>query len=222
MRALLFAGAMLAALPAAGQTLDRDLIEAMTGQWMILPADGRPGCVIDLGQVSIGPGTAATPSAACKLMIPPLAKVAGWTMQDGDTLLIDAKGAVQMRFMEDETTLLRSPDLKAPRYYMIRRIAGYDHVPPATELKRVWRIAQNGKRPCQITLGPIAPARGGVSGAVTASAACGAGSVPAKLTRWSRDDLNLLLSGPNDVLLVFSPAGKASYRATDGKWTLTR
>lgn len=222
MRPLLLAAALAAPLAAPAQTLDRDVIEAMVGLWSILPVDGRPGCDIQLGEVSIGPGTVATPRPMCKLMIPSMTKVAGWTLKDGDTLLIDAKGGVQLRFMEDETTLLRSPNLMTPKYYMIPKVAGYDHVPPALEQKGVWRIGRLGKRPCQITLGPVVQTKSGLNGSVTASTGCGTGSVPAKLNRWSRDDLNLLLWGRNDLLLVFSPTGKARYAADPGKWVLTR
>lgn len=214
-------GALLASGPTVAQ-IDRGILEAMVGPWTLLPTDGRPGCPIDLKIESIGDGMAAAPGPTCKLSFPAMAKVAGWKLEDGETQLVDAQGKPQIRFIEDETALLSSPDLIAPKYYLIPRIAGYDHLPPASELAGAWSIGQQGKRPCQITLGPAKRTRDGESGAVTANGACGPKSTAARLTRWSREDLKVMLWGPNDLMLAFSPTGKARYAAEPGRWSLTR
>jgi len=224
-RALLAAVGVFGALLASGSAtaqIDRGILEAMVGPWTVLPTDGRPGCQIDLKIESIGDGMAAVPGPTCKLSLPAMAKVVGWKLDDGETQLVDARGKPQIRFIEDETALLSSPDLIAPKFYLIPRIIGYDHLPPASELAGAWSIGQHGRRPCQITLGPVKRTRDGESGVVMASDACGPKSVAAKLTSWSREDLKVMLWGPDDLMLVFSPAGKARYTAQPGKWSLTR
>lgn len=224
-RLLLLAAAFVAPLPACAQ-VERGIVEAMLGPWTLLPTDGRPGCLIELAPDGIGDGASdsmrAVPDPSCKLTIPAMARVTGWKLVDGETLLVDAKGAVQMHFVEDETALLSSPDLIAPSYYLIPRISGYNRLPPALELSGNWQISRQGKRPCQITLGPVTRTHDGISGPVKASAACGARSVPARLTRWNREDLKVMLWGPNDLLLAFDPVGKARYAADLGKWVLSR
>ncbi|WP_404338551.1 AprI/Inh family metalloprotease inhibitor [Sphingomonas sp. MMS12-HWE2-04] len=218
---LLLAAALVAPLPASAQ-IDHEIIDAMVGPWTLLPTDGRPGCSIEFRRDRIGGAMRALLGATCKLTIPAAARVTGWKLDDGDTLLVDTKGAVQIRFVEDETALLSSPDLIAPQYYLIPRVSGYDHLPQARELVGSWQIAQRGKHACQITLGQVTQTPDGTTGPVKASPSCGAGSIPARLTSWSREDLKIMLWGPNDLLLAFEPTGTTAYVADPGTWSLSR
>lgn len=218
--AVLAAAMGMLGMPQARAQADRELIEATGGAWMVLPTDGRPGCSIELGGVSIGLGMRAEPSAVCRLTIAQMREVAGWRLEDG-VKLIDAKGQVRMQFVEDETTLLSWPDLTSPRYYLIRPIAGFTHLPGPLELGGAWKIGRKGGRPCTVTFNQeVLPGDAGAR-TLTPSAACGKTGI-GTLTHWQREDYHLLLWGPNDLLIRMGPSGAGRYSADSGGWMMSR
>ena len=212
MRGAIIVAALLAGAPAAAQEA---MVKEMAGAWQILPVDGSPGCTIQLTAARAGNESwRAVPATDCADKVPDSTKVVAWKM-DGDTLLLDAAGKPRMTFVEDETALPTSPDLANPKFYLVRAIAGYSHIPQAQQWGGAWRISRKAGPACTIVLDTAPQKRVDIS-------ACPKGaSVVSKLRTWSLEDLRLMLWGQEDQLLAFSPAGNGRWTA-DGDWSLTR
>ncbi|TRW15169.1 AprI/Inh family metalloprotease inhibitor [Glacieibacterium frigidum] len=221
---LLAAAVMASAVPAFGQA--PEIVRDMAGNWQVLPVDGRPGCTIMLTAKSAGAESwAAKPEASCATRLPALKNVNAWRLQDGVALLA-GPARVALSFIEDETTLLSSPDLIAPKYYMIRAIAGFTHVPQAGELAGEWTITQ-GRTACSIRLQGGAIGQSGTRVAKPAPACTGTAR---KLDHWWFEGLTLLIGGPDDRLVQFHPTGDTRFAgestgpngAPIARWSLTR
>ena len=137
-------------------------------------------------------------------------------------ILRDAKGRPIMTFVEDETGLPSSPDLQAPKYYLVPRIAGYTHLPQPSELVGQWTLRSRGRPPCLLTLTATpaissAPRRG-----IALGKGCAGKPLPARLTRWSIEGTKIMLWGAGDDLLALEPVGDDRYVAEPGAWVLSR
>lgn len=211
MRMIFAAAALTAATPAFAQEA---MVKEMAGTWQILPVDGTAGCTIQLTAIHAGVESwKAAPAPDCPTKVPDATRVVAWKL-DGDTQLIDAAGKPRMTFVEDETALPTSPDLTNPKYYLVPAIAGYSHIPQAKEWGGSWKILRKAGPSCTIILDVAPEKRVDASG-------CPKGGSVAKLRTWSLEDMRLMLWGPDDQLLAFSPAGNGRWTA-DGGWTLSK
>ncbi|PSJ39432.1 AprI/Inh family metalloprotease inhibitor [Allosphingosinicella deserti] len=212
--------ALLLATSGAEAQVGDEMIRETAGRWQIIPADGSPACSIVLTATPDGAERwRAQPEPACAARVPASRGVTGWRLADG-MVLLDARGRARMTFVEDETAVPTSPDLINPRHYLMPAVAGYTHRLQPAEWAGTWKIMQTGKRSCTITLRQAPPGNGGAAGTVTA--ACPRGSVPARLERWSLEDLKLILWGKNDLVLAFEPAPHGRWIAEPGAWSLAR
>ena len=211
--------ASLVSVPAGAQ-VSEEIIRDTAGSWQIVPVDGRPACTIVLSAERLGPERwRARPDPTCAAAVPASAGVTGWRLADG-TVLLDAKGKARMTFVEDETAVPTSPDLINPEHYLMPAVAGYSHRLQPAEWAGTWKITRRGKSPCTITLRQAPNPDGGLLGNVTST--CARGSVPARLERWSLEDLKLMLWGDNDLGLVFEPIANSRWTAESGTWTLSK
>lgn len=203
--------------PARAQEIVRD----MAGPYQIVPTDGGPACGIQLTAEPIGKAWRARPDASCAARVGASAGVVAWEPMDG-ILLLDARGKPAMTFIEDETALPASPDLQAPKHYLVPRITGYTHLPQPSELVGRWTLRRQGRAPCVLTFTATpayssAPRRG-----VTLGKGCAGSPLPARLIRWSMEDMKIMLWGPGDDMLALAPVADNRYVAEPGRWVLSR
>jgi hypothetical protein len=197
-----------------------EIVRDMAGPYQIVPTDGSAACGIQLTAEPLEQFWRARPDPGCAARLS-ISGVAAWEPSDG-IILRDGKGKPAMSFVEDETGLPSSPDLQAPRYYLVPRIAGYTHLPQPSELVGHWVLRSRGRPPCLLTFTATpafssAPRRG-----VTLGKGCAGKPLPARLTRWSMEDMKIMLWGPGDELLALEPVGNNRYVAEPGAWVLSQ
>jgi hypothetical protein len=197
-----------------------ELVRDMAGPYQIVPTDGSAACGIQLTAEPLGELWRARPDPGCAARLR-IAAVAAWEPSDG-IILRDTKGRPIMTFVEDETGLPSSPDLQAPKYYLVPRIAGYTHLPQPSELVGQWTLRSRGRPPCPLTLTATpafssVPRRG-----ITLGKGCAGRPLPARLTRWSIEGMKIMLWGAGDDLLALEPVGDDRYVAEPGAWVLSR
>lgn len=215
-RAALLVPALFAAVPALAQASD-EIIRESAGSYHLVPTDGKPVCAVRLDAARTAPDTYRATPATCP-HFPAVAKVAAWRLLDG-TLLLDAKGNTLMHFVEDETALPAWPDLQSPKLYLVPAIAGFTHLPQAEEWVGSWKLQRNGKPVCTITLSATRNGTANDTRKLSATACPGA---TAKLRSWSLEDMRLMLWGPNDQMIAFSPAAKGRWTSDEGGWSLSK
>jgi hypothetical protein len=213
------AAALIAvAAPACAQS---EMIRDTAGPYQIVPTDGSPACGILLTAERVGKVWRARPDASCAARVPASAAVVAWDLEDG-TLLLDAKGKAMMTFVEDETTLAASPDLQAPKYYLVPRIAGYTHLPQPSELVGSWTLRSRGRAPCLLTLTATPAFSSAPERRIKLGKGCAASPLPGRLTHWSMEDMKIMLWSRGDDVLVLEPVADNRYVAEPGAWSLMR
>lgn len=203
--------------PASAQS---EIIRDMAGPYQIVPTDGSPACGIQLTAERTGTAWRARPDPNCAARVPPSAGVVAWQPDDG-IVLLDARGKQAMTFVEDETALPSSPDLQAPAHYLVPRIAGYTHLPQPSELVGRWTLRSPARAPCMVSLIATpayssAPRRG-----IALGKGC-TGNPLSRLSRWSMEDMKIILWGSGDTMLAFAPAADNRYVTEPGGWVLSR
>lgn len=211
----------LLAVAAPAHAQSQEIVRDMAGPYQIVPTDGSPVCGIQLTAEPVGQAWRARPDPTCAARVRASAGVVAWRPVDG-ILLLDARGKPAMTFVEDETALPSSPDLQSPKHYLVPRIAGYTHLPQPSELVGKWTLKGRGRAPCSLSLtatpaSSSAPRRGIVFGA-----GCTGAPLPRKLTRWSMEDMKIMLWGANDEMLSLEPVADNSYVSEPGAWSLSR
>lgn len=210
---------LVAAVPAHPQS--QEIVGDMAGMYQIVPTDGTASCEIQLSAERAGQAWRARPDPACGTRVRASAAAVAWRPMGGITLL-DGKGKVVMTFVEDETGLPSSPDLQSPAYYLVPRIAGYTRLPQSSELVGKWTLQRRGRPPCQLSFtatpaGSSAPRRG-----ITLGRGCAGAPLPRRLTRWSMEDMKIMLWGPGEEMVALEPVADDRYVAEPGGWVLSR
>lgn len=217
--AAVLALALGAANPAHARS--QEIVREMAGPYQIIPTDGSAACEIQLTAERAGAAWRARPDRACATRFRASAAVVAWRPMDG-IVLLDDKGKPVMTFVEDETALLSSPDLQAPAFYLVPRMAGYTRLPQASELLGKWTLQGRRRPPCHLVLTATpawssAPRRG-----IRLGTGCAGAPLPRRLTRWSMEDIKIMLWGPGDEMLALEPVADNRYVAEPGGWVLSR
>jgi hypothetical protein len=209
--------AMLGTMPAAAQ-VSEDIISAYAGDWLVLPVDGRHGCVVKLTvEESIG-GRAALPAGDCARHVPALADAAAWYVDDG-IRFTDAVRRPVMAFTEDETALLSSPTVADPQFYLVPAEPGLTHLLQESELSGKWTLSSgNGRQTCSLTLEPMADE----SATLSVESDCRKTALPIGLKRSRLEALDLYLEGDGDAMLALRLVGDGRFSSDDGTLTLRR
>ena len=216
-RAGLLAGLLALGSAAAAQDdgPDAGVAEDFAGEWQIVPADGAPVCAVTLGSGDVSGGW----QAAARCAGSPAAATAAWTFADG-LQLRDAGGAVLMAFEEDEGAVLSSPSVAAPAFYLVPAIPGFTRLRQPGEWAGVWRIAGKGNHsPCVLRFGPPSVIDGQHVGGTVTPVRCRSAAL-GRMDGWYLEGLDLMLTGPDDAQIAFSPDGAATHRSEDGRWRL--
>lgn len=216
---LALAALLLAAGPATAQA--PEFVRDMAGRYQLLPTDGSPACGIALTAERAGAAWRARPEPSCAARVPASARVVAWRPLDG-IVLLDSRGAPAMTFVEDETALPSSPDLQAPKFYLVPRLAGYTHVPQPPELVGRWTLKRRHGAICTVTLFATPAYSSAPRHGVALGRDCTAKSTPGRLTRWRIEGLKIMLEGPNDALLALEPLSDRRYVGEPGAWELAR
>jgi hypothetical protein len=200
------------------------VVADMAGMWQLVPVDGRPACGIELTSLKAAEESwLARPSPACAKTVVAAGQVTRWRYEDGVQLL-DDQDSRHLTFVEDETTLLASPDLANPAYYLIPSIPGLNRLPQATEMPGGWSLRQ-GEVVCSVQLRSNF---NGSSGTRILMPSRGCTGIAARLNHWWLEGMTLLLAGPNDLLLRLQITGDWRFeQASDDRdvgkgWTLVR
>jgi len=219
LEAAVVAALLAAAAPARAQA--PEIIRDTAGHYQIVPTDGGPVCEIQLTAEPAGKGWRARPDASCAARVPASAKAVAWNLDDG-TVLLDARGKAVMTFVEDETTLAASPDLQAPKHYLVPRIAGYTHLPQPSELVGSWMLRGRGRAPCPLTLLASPAYSSAPERRIVLGKGCAGTPLPARLKHWSMEDMKIMLWGSGDDMLALEPIADNRYVAEPGAWVLSR
>lgn len=186
----------------------------LAGDWQIVPVGGTPACTVTFGLAPVQGGWGAKPDPLCAANVPAAAAATAWTFMDGFHLL-DARGETLMRFEEDETALPASPSVAAPAHYLVPAIPGFERLRQPDEWEGPWQVSAKGEKPCILHLGPPGQHRGGsVSVRRCRSAAL------RRMNRWYVEGMRLMLAGPDDTQIAFTPDGADTHRSDDGRWRL--
>jgi hypothetical protein len=192
----------------------------LAGPWQIVPVDGAPVCAITLGSAPAPGGWRAEIDPLCRTHVPAAADTAGWTFADGMRLL-DAQGATLMHFEEDETALPSSPNVAAPAFYLVPAIPGFDRLRQPGEWEGRWKFTVKGQKPCVLRFGPPRQIDGQHSGGTVSVQRCGSAELR-RMNRWYAEGISLMLAGPQDAQIIFSPDSAEHHRSGDGRWRLAR
>ncbi|WP_162290994.1 AprI/Inh family metalloprotease inhibitor [Erythrobacter colymbi] len=217
LRAALLAGLLALGSAAGAQDdgTDASIAEDFAGEWQIVPADGAPACAVRLGSGEVSGGWPA--AARCEGS--PAAATAAWSFADG-LQLRDAGGAVLMAFEEDEGAVLSSPSVAAPAFYLVPAIPGFARLRQPGEWAGVWRIAGKASRSaCVLRFGPPARVDGQHLGGSVTPVRCRSAAL-GRMDGWYLEGMDLMLTGPDDAQIAFSPDGAATHRSEDGRWQL--
>ena len=214
---LTMAAAMLGATVAVAQVSD-DIISAYTGDWLVLPVDGRRGCAVKLtAEETIG-GRVAVPAKDCARYIPAFADASAWYPTEG-IQFTDAIRRPVMAFSEDETALLSSPTVADPEFYLVPAEPGLTHLPRVADMPGQWTVkSSNGPSTCSLTLSPMVDE----IAVLSVPAPCRKTGLPAGLKAWRLEALDLYLEGDNDAMLALRPVADDRFASDDGTFTLRR
>lgn len=198
---------VLAAVPSAGQEVSPDIVRAQTGEWLVVPDDGRPGCRIRLEAGRTIGGMVAVPAADCGSRLPKIAEVASWHFAQPGISLNDATRRRVMLFVEDETTLLKTPGDEVPNHMMVQARPGIDRAPFAPAIVGTWTMQRpDGPAICTVTFRTTPPPGGQESFALALDPACDPAVRKLKLASWRIEGFALMLYGTGDESLRFEPA----------------
>ncbi|NYT40755.1 AprI/Inh family metalloprotease inhibitor [Sphingomonas sp. R-74633] len=213
--------ALLLVMAAPAWAQSQEIVGDMAGPYQIIPTDGGAACGIQLTAERIGDAWRARPDPNCAARVRASAAVVAWRPMDG-IVLLDAKGGAAMTFVEDETALPSSPDLRAPKHYLVPRIAGYTRMPRPAELVGQWTLRSRGRAPCLITLKEARVGNGKPKRTIALGQGCAGKPLPGRLTEWSMEDMKIMLWGPDDIMLMLNPVADNRYIAEPGAWVLSR
>ena len=205
---------------ADAQTANK-IVYDLAGSWWIYPVDGSPGCGVRLSPVMAGPSQhEAELDATCTARVAATTGVVAWRPLDG-MVLLDAKGQARMTFVEDETALPSSPDLIAPRHYLVRAIPGLTRLPQAGDMLGTWVFARPRSAPCRLRFEQVARPAGPEQRVVLATSPCNNQKGVVGAT-WAMEGMGFVLAGPGDAFTAFRPVGPGRYVSLTGGATLTR
>ena len=205
----------LAAAPHAAAQVGEDVIAGLTGTWMVLPVDGSPGCTIQLALEQTIGGRLAVPSDECVQHVPDIAEASAWYPTSG-IAFSDAIRRPVMAFEEDETTLLSSPSVADPAFYLVPAHPGLTRVPQPADMPGTWRFT-SGSIACTLQF----EAGIGDGGTVHLAPECPKSELPVAMRRWQLQALGLLLEGDGDGGMAFRAVADGQFDGEGGK-QLTR
>lgn len=202
--------------------VDATLAADLAGEWQIVPTDGSAVCSVTLGLASARGGWQASARTPCAASVPAAARVAGWAFDDGMELL-DAQGAILMRFEEDETALPASPSVTTPAFFLVPAIPGFARLRQPRDWVGTWRVsaARRNRKSCVLMFGPPASRKVQAAGGSVATRHCRSTEL-ARMKRWYVEGMHLILAGPADTQVAFAPDGPETHRSDDGRWRLAQ
>lgn len=198
----IMAAAILHAPPAGAQEIDPSTIEAMTGNWLVAPADGAPGCVLKLTKEGAIGGFALEGAEHCANALPALADAAAWNFGDNAQILfLDPLRKVLMHFEEVEASPYRSVE-KPALQMLFDPPAGTDRIPTAAALAGPWMLKRpGGETLCTVVLGKEQADIDTYPASPTGD--CAATVRKLKLFRYQLNGLSLSLLGEDGSSLLF-------------------
>lgn len=179
----------------AAQDIDPEIIRATTGEWLVAPADGKPGCRIRLTDgESIGGLAVEGAEEACASVLPAIGNAAAWNFgENGAIQLIDPVRKVIARFEEQEGGPHRTAD-NPPLLLLFEPPAGLKAVPAPAAIAGTWTLARpEGETLCQLELKTEAEEDGTFP--LSPSGDCASAVKKLKLHRWQIDGFGLSLLG---------------------------
>lgn len=150
---------LLAALPAAAQTIPSEAAKGMVGSWELSNADRDKICTVTFGIGAAGAGYAVNFDPACAALFPPMRDVVAWSLGKRDVLLLnDANGRPVLELMEVEAGTYEGLRPNEGRYVLQNAaVAAAAEDRSADQMFGEWEFVRPAGRPiCALTLQNVA------------------------------------------------------------------
>lgn len=199
----------------------------VSGDWLIAPEDGRPGCHVTLGtQATIG-GSLITLSPDCANALPQLAEnAAAWRFAPDGLVIADATRKAILTFLGNEWGTYMTVGEPGSRLLLTKAPAGVNSVPNAANQFGAWTLKDaKGAALCTITFQDGPPPGGEESFGLALADGCAPAIAALKLASWKFEEMNLVLYGTDGDSLSLEGDGKGGWsgpQTTVGAVILTR
>ena len=195
------------------QTVSEGVLEAMSGDWLVAPDDGRPGCHLKLGvEAAIG-GYGIELAPGCGKALPQIADAAAWRLgSDGGLAFANALRKTILTFVESEDATYATAAEPGKRLLLVKAPDGVNAVTNARDVFGNWSVAGTaGKSVCNVIFSDRPPPGGEESYALSLQGTCEPRLAQSKLVSWRVEGLALMLYGTDGDSLTFEPDGKGGF-----------
>jgi hypothetical protein len=199
----------------------------ITGDWLIAPEDGRPGCHVTLSTEATIGGSVITPSPECAKALPQLAEhAAAWRFAPDGLVIADATRKAILTFLGNEWGTYMTVGEPGARLLLTKAPPGVTSLPNAKNQFGAWMLKDaRGTTLCAITFQDGPPPGGEESFGLTLADGCAETVAALRLASWRFEEMNLVLYGTDGESLSFQGDGKGGWSAAEsaaGAVTLTK